>query len=84
MNEYWSAYANSLDFSARERYKNKLQYTDGDSSLPDPYFIENGWRNEPGLWPDLTYGDIYMYVINTPGIFSRESMKAYKSLDAYR
>ena len=84
MNESWSQYANTLQPAAKKRYKAKLEYDDGAGSLPDPYFVKTGWQKDPSTWPDLTFGDIYHYVINTPGIFSQESMKAYKSLDAYR
>jgi hypothetical protein len=35
-------------------------------------------------YPDLTFGDIYLYLIDTPSIYTKESMKAYKSLEAYR
>ena len=57
----------------------KLQYYGGTSELPDPYFMQDGWKNDPSQWPDLTFGDIYIYRINTPGMFIRASMKAYKS-----
>ena len=58
----------------------RLEYDDGASNLPGPYFMHDGWLNDPSQWPDLeTFGDIYHYLINTPGMFSRASMKAYKS-----
>ena len=84
MNNQWSLYVNVLDVSARDRYEKKLEYGDGAGKLPDPYFMQVGWQNDPSLWPDLTFGDIYQYLINTPGMSSKESMKAYKSMDAYR
>ena len=34
-------------------------------------------------WPDLQYGDLYLYLIETKGAYTREKLKAYKSLDAY-
>lgn len=33
--------------------------------------------------PDLTYGDIYEYLIESPGQYTKESLKAYKSFEAY-
>ena len=43
-----------------------------------------GWKNEVSLLPDISWPDIYNYLINHPsGVFTNESLKAYKSLDAY-
>ena len=38
-----------------------LEYDDGASKLPDPYFMQDGRQNDPSQWPDLTFGDIYRY-----------------------
>ena len=79
-----SAYANSLSEEAKRRYKVKLLYNQGSCSLPDPYHLSENWSKSPDTWPDLTFCDIYLYLIDTPSMFTRESMKAYKSLDAYK
>lgn len=34
-------------------------------------------------WPPLEFGDIYTYLIDTQGLFTEESLKAYKSLEAF-
>ena len=34
-------------------------------------------------WPDLQFGDIYTYLINIEGCYTKENLKAYKSLEAY-
>ena len=73
----------SLDPVARSRYHFKLSYDKGASSLPDPYNLK-GWTNNPISWPDLTFGDPYMYLIETPDIYRTESLKAFKSLEAYQ
>ncbi|CAC5420381.1 unnamed protein product [Mytilus coruscus] len=78
-----STYANSLSVEAKQRYSTKLLYNTGTKSLPDPYAIAEKWSSDPSTWPDLTFGDIYLYLIDTPSIYTKESMKAYKSLDAY-
>ena len=80
-----SEYFTALDRVAKSRYESKL--TDKGRSneeimLPDPYALKE-WHNDPLSWPDLTFGDIYTYLIDTPGIYTRESLKAYKSLEAY-
>ncbi|XP_035684496.1 uncharacterized protein LOC118421346 isoform X1 [Branchiostoma floridae] len=50
--------------------------------LPDPYSL-TGWKDDLSLWPDTDYGCIYTYLIEAPGPFNGEAMKAYKSLEAY-
>ena len=53
------------------------------SQLPNPYDLL-GWKNEVSLLPDISQSDIYNYLINHPsGVFTNESLKAYKYLDAY-
>ena len=78
-----SQYVKNLDPKAFDRYKTKLQYCHGVEQIPDPYSISEGWKKEVELWPDLTYGDIYVYLIETPGLYTKESLRAYKSLEAY-
>jgi len=78
-----SEYVKSLDLVARSRYHFKLSYNKGESSLPDPYNLK-GWTNNPISWPDLTFGDPYMYLIETPDIYTTESLKAFKSFEAYQ
>ena len=31
----------------------------------------------------VEFGKIYTYVVDTPGLFTKEKMKAYKRLDAF-
>ncbi|XP_021342823.1 uncharacterized protein LOC110443137 [Mizuhopecten yessoensis] len=78
-----SKYATSLPTDAKLRYSTKLLYNNGTEKLPDPYALTEKWDPNPSTWPDLTFGDIYLYLIDTPSIYTKESMKAYKSLDAY-
>ena len=73
-----SEYFTALDPVAKSRYESKLTYkgrSNEEIMLPDPYAFKE-WHNDPRSWPDLTFGD-------TPGIYTRESLKAYKSLEAY-
>ena len=50
----------------------------------DTYVMEESkWKNDITLWSPVEFGQIYMYLINMPGQFTREKMKAYKSLDAF-
>ena len=78
-----SDYFKGLDVTARLRYKEKLDKLGG---LEDPYLHwgqgigrEEDWQN----WPKVEYPDIYNFLIEAPSFFTGESLKAYKSLDAY-
>ena len=51
----------------RDHYERKLEYDDGASTLLDLYFMQDGWQNDAIQLPDLTFGDIYHYLVNTPG-----------------
>lgn len=35
------------------------------------------------MWPEIGYPDIYIYLISTPGKYTSQSLKAYKSLDGW-
>ena len=52
--------------------------------FPDPYGIdEKKWVNDVTTWPDLQFGDIYTYLIDMKGTYTQETLKAYKSIEAY-
>ena len=34
-------------------------------------------------WPPIEFPHVYTYLIDTPGEFTREKLKAFKSLQAY-
>ena len=75
-------YLSTLEANNRDLYMKKLQLLDN-SQLPNPYDLV-GWKNEVSLLPDISWPDIYNYLINHPsGVFTNESLNAYKSLDAY-
>ena len=42
-----SLYYKSLDSVAKQRYKEKLMFSKGTESLPDPYSLLNGWSESP-------------------------------------
>ena len=75
-------YFQSLDYLAQRRYTEKL--TICDEVLPDLYSIgEDLWTDDMSQWPDLMYGDVYSYLIKTKGPYTKEKLKAHKSLDAF-
>ncbi|KAL3880359.1 hypothetical protein ACJMK2_032603 [Sinanodonta woodiana] len=73
-------YIDSLDHQHRERYIQKLK----DVSGIDPYQVEpkKFSANEEQL-PDVTFGDIIMYLVNGTSAYTLEQFKSYKSLEAY-
>lgn len=56
----------------------------GSLNLLDPYQFEKiVWIDDISLWPQVEFPSIYVYLIETPGEFTREKLRAYKSLEAY-
>ena len=79
-----STYVQSLDYEARKRYITKLNIDS--ESLSDPYNVsQDEWIDDTRKWPSLEFGDIYTYLhlIETKGPYTKESLKAFKSLEAY-
>ena len=80
----FSKYVLELDSVSRERYESKLTLFNGGFKIPDPYSItESEWSLDMTKWPPVEYADLYNYFINTPGIYTKEALKAYKSLEGY-
>ena len=86
-----SSYCDSLKGSGKEWYERKLRCLFSEASKEnqplkslDPYQLNaEAWIDDPSLWPEVEFPQIYMYLIDTPGEFTREKLKAYKSLEAY-
>ena len=76
-----SSYYESLDKESQLCYDRKLTTADG-KKLPDPMSLKD-WKNNVALSSDVNWPDIYNYLVNTPSEYTHESMKAYKSLNAY-
>ena len=80
-----SSYYCSLDNASKERYMDKLRLI----SKIDPY-LRMERRSKKSLpdelewskWPDVSYADIYNYLILSLGM-SHEKLKAFKSLEGY-
>ena len=41
------------------------------------------WSDKPMLWPDLSFGYPWIYLVDKQWPSSAEKLKCYKSLDAY-
>ena len=89
----WSKYflelpqRNVTENAARKRYQEKIVLA---RLSEDPYCrLEIKGKSSTSIpslewlnWPDVTWADIYNYLILTPGV-THEQLKAYKSLDGY-
>ena len=77
-----SKYFTSLNYSSRKQYLEKLKING--QVLKDPYSIDEvNWSEDMTQWPELQFGEVYTNLINMEGQFTKEKLKAYKSLDAY-
>ena len=82
-------YVDGLSKEAKERYFRKLQCLYGGPGVSlarvrCPYKIPNEqWIDDVCKWPPVEFGHLYVYFIETPGGYTCEKMKAYKSLEAY-
>ncbi|CAH1270905.1 Hypp4506 [Branchiostoma lanceolatum] len=78
-----SSYVSSLGRDDKTRYRQKC----GMLGTGDPYLLPTS-RMVPALncdiLPGVEFPDIYIYLISKPSEYTGESMKAYKSLDAYK
>ena len=76
----YSVYFDSITYTAQKRYVEKLEQF----SLEDPFAItDEEWSEDLSKWPEVEFGNVYTYLINTKGVYTEESLAAYKSLDAY-
>ncbi len=58
------SYITSLPIDDRKRYIEKIK----ELGNVCPYSLpEEQWVNDPTQWPEVTYPDIFSYLIETPG-----------------
>ncbi len=76
-----SRYALPLTPQDREQYHSKLVLANGDC-LPDPELLTE-WVDNVSNWPDIHLPAIYCYLVDKPSVYTREKLRAYKSLAAY-
>ena len=68
-----SEYLKSLDYEARKMYFAKLTNGGAAEKLPDTFGIaEDKWIDDTHKWPQLEFGDIYTYLIDTEGKFTKQ------------
>ncbi|XP_001624269.3 LOW QUALITY PROTEIN: uncharacterized protein LOC5503168 [Nematostella vectensis] len=74
-------YFDELPEEAKKRYLEKLKAVNLNEC---PYKLPEGcWSGDLVKWPNLEYLDVYEYLIETPGPYTRKSMKCRKGLEAY-
>lgn len=86
-----STYFKSLFGADKARYLQKLcqlfrrSNSDSNSFCDEDPFLEECWKwsNKTDDWPLLEFGQIYAYLIDSHGLFTQQTLKAYKSLEAY-
>ena len=73
----------SMEGSETGRKTNKYLLTLKSVGLDsDPYDLpKNQWSTDINIWPEINFGDIYMYLISSSGKYTHESLEAWKSLD---
>ena len=72
-----SEYFNELGKKDKIRYKDKLTLSDG-TTITDPYGFSNNWKKDLSLLPDISWADIYNYLINTAIAYTQENLEAYR------
>ena len=81
----FSQYVQRLDSTAKARYLQKVEMLGG---IEDPYLRVGSTRTLAALewhdWPDVEFPDIYGYLIAASSPYTKEELKAYKSMDRYK
>ena len=71
-------HSDSLTSEGKKRYEKKLNLV---VLQKCPYELgKHAWKDDLSQWPAV---DIVLYLIGIPGEFTREKLKACKSLEAY-
>ena len=57
------------------KYKHKLTLTNG-RLLPDLYGNNENWKSDAKLMPDVSWSDMYNYLVNSPSEYTHNNLKA--------
>ena len=69
------SYFNELQKEDKAKYKRELALTNG-QLLPDPYGIVENCKSDAKLISDVSWGDMYNYVTNSPSEYTHNNLKA--------
>ena len=70
-----SSHFNELKKEEKAKYKRKFTLTNG-QLLPDQYGIVENWKRVAKLMSDVSWGDMYNYLINSPSEYTHSNLKA--------
>ena len=74
-------YRDSLSAENRQMHDEKLKFTTG----IDPYAVrDNFYSQSMDEWPEIEFPDIMNYLLFSTSMFTKEQLKAYKSLQSYQ
>ena len=76
-----SRYCASLDKVAKARYLSKLDLIYPSCSDPYTYSPRDG---KTTIYPRIEYLDICNYLVCSVSVYTKDQLKAYKSLDGYK
>ena len=82
MNQETSEFSINLSEEDFTRYRENLRLATGEQ-LPYPYTRKEKWTNDISNLPEITLKDVTDYLLDTPSAYTKESIKAYKSQEAY-
>ena len=63
--------------------KRKITLQNGDIIKTPQEIADDKWVNDITKLPSITWRDVTTYLLDTPSEFTKENVKAYKSLEAY-
>ena len=75
-------YFEGLNENDKLVYRKERTLESGET-LPDPYSLRNDWIKDADALPEVSWEDVTHYLIETPSIYTKGKLKAYKSLEAY-
>ena len=68
-----SSYFNKLQKENKAKYKRKLTLANG-QLLPDLYGIVKNMKNDVKLMPDVSWGDMFNYLVNSPSEYTYDKV----------
>ena len=73
--EQTSEYYSTLSSDSKARYTEKVT---GAGLKTDPYMIPNeSWTEEPVSVPQVSWSDMFLYMVSTPSPYTKQEMKVY-------
>jgi hypothetical protein len=77
-----SSYYKALDSIARTRYLEKLGLL-GFEEKDDSYFYRDKFEDHMAKWPPVEFSHMFCNFIERPGVYTRQQLLQWKSLDGY-